>query len=151
VIVAPAQTTLFPSNLVVLRVGQGAQTLTNSGNTLFLDQFTSNGSYVSTMALPDSGPSALLISGVATSEGYMTLSGDGRLLAVAGYNTHRGVLTKSLSSSASSNVPRVIGTIDGAGHFTVNGLNARFPTIGREWARDNGPGSRPGGTPGCQV
>jgi hypothetical protein len=119
VIVAPAQTTLFPSNLVVLRVGDGAQTLTNSGNTLFLDQFASNGVYVSTMALPDSGPSSLLISGVATSEGYMTLSGDGRLLAVAGYSTNRGVLTSSLSSSASSAVPRVIGTIDGAGHYTL--------------------------------
>ena len=119
VIVAPAQATFFPSNLVVLRVGDGAQTLTNSGNTLFLDQFASNGAYVSTMALPDSGASSLLISGVANSEGYMTLSGDGRLLAVAGYNTNRGVLTNSLSSSASSDVPRVIGTIDGAGHYTL--------------------------------
>ncbi|MGA2177166.1 MAG: immunoglobulin domain-containing protein [Verrucomicrobiota bacterium] len=119
VIVAPAQTTFFPSNLVVLRVGDGAQTLINSGNTLFLDQFAFNGAYVSTMALPDSGASSLLISGVATSEGYMTLSGDGRLLAVAGYSTNRGVLTSSLSSSASSAVPRVIGTIDGAGNYTL--------------------------------
>jgi hypothetical protein len=119
VIVAPPQTTFFPSNLVVLRVGDGAQTLTNSGNTLFLDQFASNGAYVSTMALPDSGASSLLISGVASSEGYMTLSGDGRLLAVAGYSTNRGVLTKSLSSSTASNVPRVIGTIDGAGNYTL--------------------------------
>jgi hypothetical protein len=61
----------------------------------------------------------LLISGVATSEGYMTLSGDGRLLAVAGYNTNRGVLSSSLSSTASSAVPRVIGTIDGAGNYTL--------------------------------
>ncbi len=119
VIVAPPQTTFFPSNLVVLRVGDGAQTLTNSGNTLFLDQFAPNGAFVSTMALPDSGSSALLISGVASSEGYMTLSGDGRLLAVAGYNTNRGVLTSSLSSSASANVPRAIGTIDGAGKFAL--------------------------------
>jgi hypothetical protein len=117
VIVAPPQTTFFPSNLVVLRVGDGVQTLTNSGNTLFLDQFASNGAYVSTMALPDSGAQALLISGVATSEGYMTLSGDGRLLAVAGYSTNRGELTGSLSSS--TNVPRVIGTIDGAGNYTL--------------------------------
>jgi hypothetical protein len=35
VIVAPPQTTFFPVQLVVLRVGDGAQTLTNSGNTLF--------------------------------------------------------------------------------------------------------------------
>jgi hypothetical protein len=119
VIIAPPKTTLFPSNLVVLRVGDGAQILTNSGNTLFLDQFATNGAYVSTMALPDSGASALLISGVATSEGYMTLSGDGRFLAVPGYNIDRGVLTKSLSSSSSSSVPRVIGRIDGAGHYTL--------------------------------
>jgi hypothetical protein len=119
VVVALAQTAFFPSNLVVLRVGDAAQTLTNSGNTLFLDQFSTNGASVSTMALPDGGASALLISGVATSEGFMTLSGDGRLLAVAGYNTNRGALTNSLSSSVSSEVPRVIGTIDGAGNYTL--------------------------------
>ena len=119
VIVAPQQTGLFPSNLVVLRLGDGVQTLTNSGNTIFLDQFGSNGAYVSTMALPDSGAAAMVISGVASSEGFMTLSGDGRLLAIAGYNTNRGVLATSLSSSASANVPRAMGTIDGAGHYAL--------------------------------
>jgi hypothetical protein len=119
VYVAPTQTSFFTSNLVVLRVGDVAETLTNSGNTMFLDQFTSNGNFISTMALPDSGPSALVISGVASSEGYMTLSGDGKLLAVAGYNTERGVLTNSLSSSTSAEVPRVVGTIDGAGNYVL--------------------------------
>jgi hypothetical protein len=119
VIVAPPQTPFFESHLVVLRVGDGAQMLTNSGNTLFLDQFSTNGGYVSTMALPDTGPSALIISGVATSEGYMTLSENGRLLVVAGYNTNRGALTNSLSSSLSSAVPRLIGTIDGAGNYAA--------------------------------
>jgi Immunoglobulin I-set domain len=119
VIVAPPQTTFFPSNLVLFRVGDGEQTLTNSGNSLFLDQLTPNGAYVSTMALPDSGPSALLISGVATTEGFMTLSGDGRLLAVAGYNVNRGALTSSLSSSTSSAVPRAIGTIDATGAYAL--------------------------------
>jgi hypothetical protein len=131
VIIAPPQTTFFPSNLAVLRVGDGAQTLVSSGNTLFLDQFASNGAYVSTMALPDSGPSALLISGVATSEGYMTLSGDGRLLAVAGYGANRGALTSSLSSSASSSVPRVIGTIDGEGNYTL------AASTGAQYSQDN--------------
>jgi hypothetical protein len=119
VIVAPPQTTFFPSNLVMLRVGDGAQTLTNSGNTLFLDQLTPDGAYVSTMALPDSGASSLLISGVASSEGYMTLSGDGRLLAIPGYNINRGVVTGSLSSSASSDVPRAIGTVDATGVYAL--------------------------------
>jgi hypothetical protein len=119
VIVAPTQSPFFPSNLVVLRVGDGAQTLVSSGNTLFLDQYASSGAYVRSMALPDSGASALLISGVASSEGYMTLSADGRLLAVAGYHANRGTLTNSLSSSASSAVPRVIATIDGTGRYTL--------------------------------
>ncbi len=131
VIVASAQATLFPSNLVVLRVGDGAQTLTNAGNTLFLDQFAAHGTYVSTMALPDSGASALLISGVATSEGYMTLSGDGRFLAVAGYNVNRGSLAKSLSSSTSAEARRVIGTIDGAGHYSL------AASTGVEYSTDN--------------
>jgi hypothetical protein len=122
VIVAATQTAFFPSNLVVLRVGTGAQTLVSSGNTLFLDQYGSNGAYVNTMYLPDSGPSALLISGVATSEGYMTLSGDGRLLAIAGYNTNRLALTISLSSS--TNVARAIGTIDGTGAYTLAAATA---------------------------
>ncbi len=119
VVVAPAQTTFLTSNLVVLRVGDPAETLTNSGNTVFLDQFVTNGNFVGTMGLPNSGASALVISGVASSEGYMTLSGNGKLLAVAGYNTDRGVLTNSLSSSPASEVPRVIGTIDGGGNFTL--------------------------------
>jgi hypothetical protein len=119
VIVAPPQTTFFPTNLVMLRQGDGVEVLTNSGNTLFLDQYSSSGAYVSTMALPDSGASALLISGVATSEGYMTLSGDGRLLAIGGYNTNIGVLTHSLSSTTSLQVPRAIGTIDGAGNYIL--------------------------------
>ena len=131
VIVASAQTTLFASNLVVLRVGDGAQTLASTGNTLFLDQFASNGAYISTMSLPDNGPSALLISGVAASEGYMTLSGDGRFLAVAGYGTNRGALTNSLSSSASTSVPRVIGTIDGAGNYTL------AASTGTQYSADN--------------
>jgi hypothetical protein len=131
VIVAPTQTTFSASNLVVLRAGDGAQTLASSGNSLFLDQFAPGGAYVSSMALPDSGPSALLISGVASSEGYMTLSEDGRLLAIAGYHTNRGALTDSLSSSASSAVPRAIGTIDGSGHYTL------AAATGAQYSEDN--------------
>jgi len=122
VLVAASQSTFYPSNLVVLRLGDGQQTLINSGNTLFLDQFTPGAAWLNSMYLPDSGSSALLISGVASSEGYMTLSGDGRLLAIAGYNTNRGALTNSLSSSVSSEVPRAIGTIDGSGRYTLAAL-----------------------------
>jgi hypothetical protein len=119
VTIAAPQTAFIPSNLVILRVGDGEQALANSGNTLFLDQLTPNGAYVSTMSLPDSGASALLISGVATTEGFMTRSADGRFLAIAGYHANRGVLTSSLSSSTSAAVPRAIGAVDATGAYAL--------------------------------
>ncbi|HEX4121646.1 MAG TPA: immunoglobulin domain-containing protein [Verrucomicrobiae bacterium] len=119
VLVALAQTTFFPSNLAVLRIGDGAQTLTSSGNTLFVDQFTTNGAYVSTMNIPDSGTNALLISGVSSSEGYMTLSAGGKSLVIAGYNTNRGSIAGTLSSTTSAAVPRAIATVSGNGVYSL--------------------------------
>ncbi|HEX3717612.1 MAG TPA: immunoglobulin domain-containing protein [Verrucomicrobiae bacterium] len=119
VLVALPQTTFFPSNLVMLRSGDGAQPLVSSGNTLFLDQFTTNGAYVGTMKLPDSGTNALLISGASSSEGYMTLSGAGKSLVVAGYHTNRGSLAESLSSTTFAAVPRAIATINGNGNYAI--------------------------------
>jgi hypothetical protein len=60
----------------------------------------------------------------------MTRSADGRFLAVAGYNTNLGALTKSLSSTASTNVPRAVATIDGVGNYilaasTTNAFSAQ--------------------------
>ena len=72
-------------NLVVLRTGDGSQTLSSRGNSVFLDQFTTNGALVSSIAIPDNAANALLISGSAASEGALTRTPDGRLLVFAGY------------------------------------------------------------------
>jgi Ig-like domain-containing protein/immunoglobulin I-set domain protein len=119
VLIALPRTFFLPANLVVLRGGDGFQTLTNSGNTLFLDQFTTNGSYVSTMNIPDSGTNALLISGTSSSEGYLTLSDDGKSLVIAGYNIARGSIAGSLSSTNAAAVPRGIAQIDGFGNYSL--------------------------------
>lgn len=119
VVIALPQTPFIPANLVVLRGGDGAETLTNSGNTLFLDQYTTNGAYVSTMNIPDSGTNAFLISGTSSSEGYMTLSGDGHSLVLAGYNTALGSIAGSLSSTNAAAVPRGIAEIDGLGNYSL--------------------------------
>ena len=102
VLVALQQTTFFPSNLVVLRNGDGAQSLASSGNTLFLDQFTANGAFISSMNIPDTGTNALIISGNSSTEGYMTLSDDGKILVIAGYNTNRGAISSSLGGALSA-------------------------------------------------
>jgi hypothetical protein len=100
---------LSPANLVVARVGDGAQTLSSAnGNTLYLDQYTNNGTaitYVNSIQVPDeatghaygtgsangTGTSpALLVQGAGTNsavnEAMLTLSGfNQQYLCFAGY------------------------------------------------------------------
>ena len=96
---------LSSANLVVARVGDGAQTLSGAtGNTLYLDQYTPGGSYVSSIQVPDeaigsayptggasslAGSPALLVQGAggdAANEAMLTLSGiNQEYLGFAGY------------------------------------------------------------------
>ena len=75
-----------PGNLALLRIGNGTEVLTNSGNTMFVDQYTPSGVFVNSSAVPDTGTGALLVSGVSGSEGGLTRSLDRSLLVLAGYN-----------------------------------------------------------------
>jgi hypothetical protein len=112
------QAQFLPGNLAVVRVGDGVQTLANTGNTVFIDQYTRLGAPVNSITIPDSGPSALIMSGNATSEGALSLSGDGRFLTIAGYNTPRP-FGSSLANSTSAAVPRGIGLIGANGSYTL--------------------------------
>ncbi len=105
-------------DLAVVRLGDGTQTLGNTGNTAFIDDYTIGGALAGTVAIPDSGASSLIVSGTATSEGALSLSGDGHSLTIAGYNTARP-FGSSLASSASSAVPRGIGVISASGTYTL--------------------------------
>jgi hypothetical protein len=89
---------VYATNLVVARSGDGAQALSQAtGNTLYLDEYTTNGTYVSTIQVPDEVPAgvvtpgpALLVSGGgadAVYEGTLSLSGNNQFLTFAGYNT----------------------------------------------------------------
>jgi hypothetical protein len=113
----------FPGNLAVVRVGDGVQTLANTGNTVFIDQYTPLGLPVNSLQIPDSGASALIMSGNATSEGALSLSGDGRYLTIAGYNITRP-FGSSLASSTSATVPRGIGLISANGTYTLAATTA---------------------------
>ena len=108
-----------PGNLAVLRVGDGAEDLSSHGNSVFVDQYATNGAFVSTVPIPDYGTNALLISGSASSEGALTRSADGRLLVLAGYNVALTNSASSLSGTASTAVPRVLGVVDVTGTFTL--------------------------------
>ncbi len=118
---------LFPAaftagNLVVLRVGDGVQVLANTGNSVFLDEYSTNGTLVQSISMPDSGTNALIISGSATSEGALMRSPDGLRLAFAGYNTNRPA-PASLSTLTSAQVPRGVATVDPSGTYSLGAVS----------------------------
>src|SRR5215831_14933453 len=128
-----ASTPFTPGNLVVYRVGTGSGSLVNTGNPVFLDEFTPAGALVQSIALPTSalgGNQPLIASGTATSEGLLTRSADGLYLVLAGYNAP--IPTTGLAGTSSTAVPRVVGRVDVAGNIdTTTGLT--------DWASGNNP------------
>ena len=119
---------LAPTNLVVARVGDGLQLLnTTSGNTLYLDQFATNGNYVSTVMIPDSGTTALIAEGSGASVGLagsvLTLSSNQQYLNFAGYNQS---LPNGGVTFTGGSLPRAVGAVNGLGYYvlclTNNGL-----------------------------
>jgi len=115
----PARAAAFaPGSIVVERLGDGTQTLTNKGNTMFMDEFTTSGTAVQSVRIDDSGSNALIDDGTANTAGGMTLSPDGRLLCLPGYNTAQPY-TASLSGTTSASVPRGVGTMNASGIYQL--------------------------------
>lgn len=101
-----------PGNLVVVRIGDGAAALTNAAQAVFLDEYTTSGTLVQSIAMPTvvSGSNLPLTnSGTATSEGFLTLSANGQYLVSGGYGTSPG--TASVASTTSAAVNRVIARV----------------------------------------
>lgn len=128
------QVGLSHANVVVLRVGDGAQLLTANGNSISLDQFAPSGTYRNSLALPDTGGSALVTLGVnsvpspsSVTGTTMSRSADGRFLVIAGYNTAVGY-SAALNTASAAAVPRGIGLIDASGQYTL-GLASTDPTF----------------------
>jgi 2',3'-cyclic-nucleotide 2'-phosphodiesterase (5'-nucleotidase family)/uncharacterized protein YjiK len=110
-----------PGNVVIYRAGDGAGTLVNTGNAVFLDEYTPAGTLVQSIALPTTTSGAnkrLVASGTATSEGLLTRSVNGQYLVATGYDA-TPPNASSLTSSASATVNRVIGRIDAAGNVNT--------------------------------
>ena len=130
----PTATAFTPGNIVVERVGDGVTNNAANAGRLFVDQFAPTGasqSPISSSPLPYSvgaystGSSSttnfsLTTSANATSEGYMTLSADGKFLAVPGYNAP--IATASIATTATSAPStnyRAAGVVYGSGIATV--------------------------------
>ncbi|MFA6954716.1 MAG: Calx-beta domain-containing protein [Thermoanaerobaculia bacterium] len=101
-----------PGNLVVYRQNDGAAALTNTGTAVFLDEYTTLGALVQSIAVPTTTVGSqrrLVCSGSATSEGFLSRSSDGQYVVFSGYDA--ALATASITSSSSATVPRVIGRV----------------------------------------
>ena len=112
-------------NVVVYRVGDGSGALVNTGNPVFIDEYTSAGALLRSTGMPANpltGSHRLVASGTATSEGFITRSSNGKFVVLTGYDSTLPA-SASLTASASSAVPRTIGRLDAGGALdTTTGL-----------------------------
>ena len=100
-----AQQSFNKGNLVVLRVGDGVATLSNTAAPVYLDEYTTAGKLVQSVPLPSSGAGhKLVLTGNSTSEGQIASSQDGVYVVVAGYDTIAGVT----GSSSSTTIHRIV-------------------------------------------
>lgn len=97
-------------NLLVYRVGDGSAALSNASTAVFLDEYTPTGTLVQSIAMPTASGSAVTASGTATSEGLITISADGKYVAIPGYSAAPGVA--SINGTASATTPRTVGLLD---------------------------------------
>jgi hypothetical protein len=109
-------------DLVIYRVGDGTGSLANTGNAVFLDEYTTSGTLVQSIAMPTTASGnqhQLIASGTATSEGLLTLSADGRYLMLTGYARDLGG-SGSVVTTASATVPRTVGRVDANGNVDTS-------------------------------
>ncbi|MGN6420004.1 MAG: T9SS type A sorting domain-containing protein [Pseudobacter sp.] len=105
-----------PGNFIVVRIGSGAEPLVaGKAQSVFLDEYNPCGDLVRSIPMPIAVNGAnkrltLPISTTDYTEGYISLSQDGSLLALGGYDADTG--TTSVSSSTSTAVKRVVAIID---------------------------------------
>ncbi len=158
--VLPAGTLLmFPTNLVVARVGDGAQLLSGAtGNTLYLDQYTTNGAYLDSIQIPDEGLGlpygaggsssaalppgslSLLIAGGNVSPGndaafeaFLGRPPNGLSLSFGGYCLAYPFLGADVSAEPNGNSGndwRGIGTVDAFGNYQLAWTNSGLYSAG---------------------
>jgi hypothetical protein len=113
---------------MVARFGDGVGSLSSAAAPVFLDEFTTAGSLLRTIALPTTARGAqrrFANSGSATSEGALALSSDGHFVTLAGYDAAPGLA--SVASTAATANPRVVARVDAAGNVDTSvSLGAAF-------------------------
>ena len=126
IVVVGAKAQFTAGNIAVLRIGDSVATLAATGGNVAIDQLTLAGGYVNTTFMPR-GPAsnAVCLSGIASSEGLLNLSGNGNALVFGVYRT-AAPYTSSLPASLSSAVNRVVVSVNAAGTVSFPTFTASF-------------------------
>lgn len=114
-------------NLTVLQVGDGSSALVNTGNVIVLKEYSPAGALTYSMAVPSTGTNALVVSGSASSEGFLSLSADKKQLVFGGY-AKALPNTTALSGATASSINRGIGMV-GSGGLTSYSMVATSTTF----------------------
>lgn len=128
-VLAAPFTSFTQGDIVVSRLGDGAAAPTNgTGAAIFLDEYTTSGTFVGTLSSPISttDTTGLVDSYTAGSEGALTLSADGKYLTIAGY--HAAVGTAGVATAAS--LTRGVALINAAGVVDVSTSLTQASTFG---------------------
>lgn len=127
-----------PGNLVVVQVGTGSGALASSGTAAFLNEYTTAGASVQQIALPTTTVGAnvaFVLSGTATSEGFIFQTTNGLYVVMAGYNAAVG--TAGITTSIGN---RTVARVDRFGNVDTTTVLNDAANIGnsRSAASDNG-------------
>jgi predicted extracellular nuclease len=122
-----------PGNIVVYRIGDGSAALTSNATAVFLDEYTTTGTLVQSIALPtaiNGAQKRLTASGTATSDGYISRSTDARYIVGTGYEAALGTsgITGATAAAVNRTVARVYadGTVDTSTALTDAASSGNF-------------------------
>ncbi len=117
-----------PGDLVVFRVGDATTPAgTSAAAPVYLDEYTTSGTYVRSISLPSSTATGLALtdSGKASSDGMLALSPDGSQIALFGYNVSAGTASATSAVTETAGIVGADGTIQLASFNDETGQNAR--------------------------
>lgn len=102
---------LTPGNIVVVRVGDGTNSINNSAHVTSILEYTNAGVATGNTITFPSGSTGIRLtqSGTTISEGEITVSQNGNYLTVAGYDAQQGL---AMVNTSATNPNGVIGLID---------------------------------------
>lgn len=122
-----------PNNLLVVKTSDRSGSLTNNGDTVFLDEYTKSGSLVGSLQMPVSisgGNKRFVIAGNSLSQGSLKLSSDRRYVTIAGFDTIPNSAAGALNGTTSVNINRVIAIVDANKNINTSNFFTDFASGG---------------------